>query len=101
MENQNEETNKKTLDDLLKQVDSDYQKLLDVQSLSLDYLSNVGVTAKKAYRVIWEAMIFAETKEDAKANLEKVIREKDSPACFEMTEEILKMLERFLKHNFT
>lgn len=101
MENQNGATGKKPLDDLLSQVDSDYQKLLDVQSLSMDYLSKDGVTAKKAYRVIWEALIFADTKDDAKGNLEKVIREKDSPACFEMTEDILKMLKQFLKHNFT
>ena len=101
MENQNGDTGKKSLDDLLSKVDSDYQKLLDVQSLSMDYLSKDGVTAKKAYRVIWDSLIFADTKEDAKANLEEVIRKKDSPACFEMTEDILKMLKQFVRHNFT
>lgn len=47
MENQNGDTGKKSLDDLLSKVDSDYQKLLDVQSLSMDYLSRMGLQQRK------------------------------------------------------
>lgn len=95
-----DQENKTYLENLLNQVDKDYQTLLDVQKLSMDYLSKDGVNAKKAYRVIWECLIFADTKEEAKAKIEKVIDEKDSPAVYEMNDEILHLLERFLKHNF-
>ena len=85
--------------ELYEEAENNYRKLLEVSVLGIGLLTVKGKVRMRAYKVISNCLLCANTKEEAISNLMKVVA-MGRHGRLELEPEVLYLIERYLKYNF-